>query len=210
MKLELARVERLNLGLSAGAVAASLALETPHFATSLAAGALLEAINLGAIHRGAKRFFSGEIAGARGWIGVFSLRFLVLATAIFLTMHAGANPAALLIGLSIVMPATLIDAWLNRPPVVDPATLPTFLDGAPLAGESEEDAAYWESYSVWRPGRLLTTQRDDLIAEEATRVAAEEKAHWARLEAARTEANARHSRANLPEEMPEDGSDEAR
>ena len=41
MKLELARVERLNLGLSAGAVAASLALETPHFATSLAAGALL-------------------------------------------------------------------------------------------------------------------------------------------------------------------------
>ncbi|MEZ4290234.1 MAG: hypothetical protein R3E53_06715 [Myxococcota bacterium] len=210
MKLELARVERLNLGLSAGAVAASLALETPHFATSLAAGALLEAINLGAIHRGAKRFFSGEIAGARGWIGVFSLRFLVLATAIFLTMHAGANPAALLIGLSIVMPATLIDAWLNRPPVVDPATLPTFLDGAPSPASPRRTPPTGRATASGAPAGCSRPSVIDLIAEEATRVAAEEKAHWARLEAARKEANARHSRANLPEEMPEDGSDEAR
>ena len=33
-----------------------------------------------------------------------------------------------MIGLSIAMPATLIDAWLNRPPVLDPATLPILLD----------------------------------------------------------------------------------
>ena len=62
MKLELATVERLNLGLSAGAVAASYAFLTPHFATSLAAGACLEAINLGAIHRGARKLFGGDLA----------------------------------------------------------------------------------------------------------------------------------------------------
>ena len=83
MKFELASVERLNLGLSAGAVAASLALVSPHFAGSLAAGAFLEALNLGAIHRGAKRLFRGEIEGARTWVGLFSMRFLTLAAAIF-------------------------------------------------------------------------------------------------------------------------------
>lgn len=196
MKLELARVERLNLGLSAGAVAASFALVTPHFAGSLAAGALLEALNLGAIHRGAQRFFGGESSSTRGWIGVFSLRFLTLGAAIFVTMQAGANPAALLIGLSIAMPATLIDAWINRPPVVDPATLPSFVgdldelvdgQGRPGGLGVEDDDEYWENYSVWRPGRLLTTQRDDLISEAAAEAAAEEKAHWARVDAAREE-----------------------
>ncbi len=175
MKFELARVERLNLGLSAGAVAASLALVSPHFAGSLAAGALLEALNLGAIHRGAKRLFTGEIEGARTWIGLFSMRFLTLAAAIFVTMQAGADVAALLIGLSITMPATVIDAWLNRPPVVDPATLPSFVNGAAPAEEQSDDE-YWESYSVWRPGRLITSERDDLLSEAAAELAADEKA----------------------------------
>ena len=181
MKFELARVERLNLGLSAGAVAASLALVSPHFAGSLAAGAFLEALNLGAIHRGAKRLFTGEIEGARTWIGLFSMRFLTLAAAIFVTMQAGADVAALLIGLSITMPATVIDAWLNRPAVVDPATLPSFVDGAPLSGaaalaEDQSDDEYWESYSVWRPGRLITSERDDLLSEAAAELAADDKA----------------------------------
>ena len=179
MKLELARVERLNLGLSAGAVAASFALVTPHFAGSLAAGAFLEAINLGAIHRGARKLFGGELEGARAWIGVFSMRFLTLAAAIFGVMQAGADPAALLIGLSLAMPATVIDAWLNRPPVVDPATLPNLVET-----ESDDDAAYWESYSVWRPGRLITTERDDLMSEALREQAAADDAHWARVERA--------------------------
>ena len=162
MKFGLAKVEQLNLGLSAGAVAASFAFVTPHFATSLAAGAFLEAVNLGAIHRAAQILFGGDSASVRGWIGVFSMRFLLLAGAIFVTMQAGADPAGLLIGLSIAMPATVIDAWLNRPPVLDPKTLPVLLEA-----ESDDDAAYWKHYSVWRPGRLLTTQRDDLLSEAA-------------------------------------------
>lgn len=137
MRFALATVERWNLGLSASAVAASLALETPHFATSLAAGALLEALNLGAMRRAALRFFEGTLT--RSWTGGFALRFLALAAGIFLTLQAGANPVALLIGLSIAMPAVLIDAWLNRPPILDPATLPVLLDEDDLDGRDEEE-----------------------------------------------------------------------
>lgn len=136
MKFALARVEQWNLGLSASAVAASLALETPHFATSLAAGALLEAFNLGALRRSAMSFFTGQMT--RSWTGAFALRFLLIGAGIFLTLQAGANPVALLIGLSIAMPAVLIDAWLNRPPVLDPATLPVFLDDEELDEEAEQ------------------------------------------------------------------------
>lgn len=151
VRFELAKVEQWNIGLSAGAVAASFALATPHFATSLAAGAFLEAINLGAIYRAAQRLFAGEIL-SRGWVGGLSLRFLVLGTAIYFTMRAGANPIALLIGLSIAMPATVIDAWLNRPPIVDPATLPVFLEDG--IDDDEDDR-------LWKTGRLFTSKYSD-------------------------------------------------
>lgn len=143
MKFALARVEQWNLGLSASAVAASLALATPHFATSLAAGAFLEALNLGALRRSALQLFTGQMT--RSWTGAFALRFLALAAAIFLTLQAGANPVALLIGLSIAMPAVLIDAWLNRPPILDPATLPVFLDDL----DDEETADHGRGVEGW-------------------------------------------------------------
>ena len=149
--LGLAKVEQWNLGLSAGAVAASFALVTPHFATSLAAGAFLEAINLGAIHRAMKRLFRGEILGA-GWVGGFMFRFMFLGIAIYLTMRAGANPVAMLIGLSIAMPATVIDAWINRPPILDPASLPVFLDDGIDDQEDERLAGF---------GRLFTSKYSD-------------------------------------------------
>jgi hypothetical protein len=166
VKFELAKVEQWNIGLSASAVAASYALATPHFATSLAAGAFLEAINLGAIHRAAQRLFAGEMMSA-GWVGGLSMRFLILGTAIYLTMNAGANPIALLIGLSIAMPATVIDAWLNRPPILDPATLPVFLEDGIDEGEDER---------LWQIGRLFTSKYSDrpddddwsTVATEAT------------------------------------------
>lgn len=151
MKLELAKVEQWNLGLSAGAVAASFALVTPHFATSLAVGAFLEAINLGAIHRASKRLFAGELMSG-GWVGGLALRFLILGTAIYLTMRAGANPVALLIGLSIAMPATVVDAWINRPPILDPTTLPVFLDDGIDEGEDER---------AFQMGRLFTSKYSD-------------------------------------------------
>jgi hypothetical protein len=155
VNFELAKVEQWNLGLSASAVAASYALLTPHFATSLAAGAFLEAINLGAIHRAAQRLFAGGMMSG-GWVGGLSLRFIILGTAIYLTMRAGANPIALLIGLSIAMPATLIDAWLNRPPILDPATLPVFLEDGIDEGEDDR---------LWQIGRLFTSKYSDAQEE---------------------------------------------
>ena len=147
MALALATVERWNLGLSAGAVAASWALVTPHFATSVAAGAFIEAINLGAIHRAARRLFAGELMTA-GWVGGLAMRFVLLGAAIFVTMQAGADAVALLIGLSIAMPATLVDAWIHRPPILDPETLPVFLDD-----EIDRD----EDDRLFTAGRLFTS-----------------------------------------------------
>jgi hypothetical protein len=62
--MRLDRVERLNLTLSAGAVAASLALTTPHFTASLAVGAALEAANFRALRDTGKRLVSGELVAA--------------------------------------------------------------------------------------------------------------------------------------------------
>lgn len=161
MKFELAKVEQWNLGLSAGAVAASLALVTPHFATSLAAGAFLEALNLGAIHRTAKSLFEGQVMTG-GWVGGLAMRFILLSAGIFYVMYIGANPVGLLIGLSIAMPATLIDAWLNRPPIVDPATLPTFLDDD-LYADREEDED--EDPRILQAGELFTLKWTDPLEE---------------------------------------------
>jgi hypothetical protein len=154
MKLE--RVEKLNLGLSASAVAASFALATPHFATSLALGAFLEAINFGALYRGAERFFAGEFSGAGPWVGLFATRFVLLAVGIFVTLSAGAHPVALLIGLSIAMPAVLIDAFRRRPPVLDPETLPA---------QGPDDPS-WDRYSIWQAGEVAPRRDDDACDED--------------------------------------------
>jgi len=150
-KTRLAKVEQWNLGLSAGAVAASYALATPNFAISLALGAFLEAVNLGAIHRAARTLFAGQMMSA-GWVGGLAIRFLLLGTCIYLTLTAGADPIAFVIGLSIAMPATVIDAWINRPPVVDPATLPVFLEDGIDQDEDER---------LVQTGRLFTSPHSD-------------------------------------------------
>jgi hypothetical protein len=138
--MRLDQVERLNLTLSAGAVAASMALATPHFATSLAVGAALEAVNFRALRRMGKRLVSGELVATGPQIGIFGVRFLLLATAIVLSMAAGANPVALLIGLSIVVPAVVIDAWRHRPPIeaCEPVPVPP------------PDDPSWDEWNVWR------------------------------------------------------------
>ena len=166
----LATVEQWNLGLSAGAVAASFAFASPLFATSLAAGAFLEAINLGAIHRAARKLFAGEMMSG-GWVGGLAIRFMLLGTAIYLTMTSGAHPVAFVVGLSIAMPATVIDAWINRPTVVDPATLPVFLEDG-----IDED----EDSRLFQIGRLFTSKYSDrpadVILDEHGQVVAEESA----------------------------------
>jgi len=130
-------IERWNLAISASAVATSLALATPAFATSLAIGAALEAANFRALRRSAQMLFGGAIPGQRAWSAAFGLRFLLLATGICAALYFGADAAGLLIGLSLIMPATVIEAWRSRPPV-DP--------NAPCL---DEDDPSWERWNPW-------------------------------------------------------------
>ena len=156
MKLE--RVERLNLTLSAGAVAATWAFASPHVASSLAIGAALEAMNFGALHRSARLYLGGGVRGAGPWLAVFSTRFVLLAAGILIAVHAGAHPVALMCGLSMAIPAVVIDAWLHRPHY-DPASQSEW-DVPPPEDES------WDRYSIWRPWELGAAEADGAEGEE--------------------------------------------
>lgn len=130
-------IERMNLTLSAGAVAASLVFTTPAFALSLAVGALLEAVNFRGLRRQAQLLFWGQIRSGGAWTGVFGLRFGILVLGIAAALYFGADPAGLLVGLSLIMPAALLEAWRTRP-AVDP-------DAPALA----HDDPAWEDWDPW-------------------------------------------------------------
>jgi len=134
-----------------------MALGSPWFTTSLAAGAILEAVNLGAIYRGAQELFKGEIQTGSAWVGLFAMRFTLLGVAIFIVMKAGAHPVALLIGLSLAMPAVVIDAWRSRPPVLDPSELPTV----------QPDDPSWDRWSVWRAREMDAPIEDEIFLLDA-------------------------------------------
>jgi hypothetical protein len=130
-------IERTNLTLSAGAVAASFAFGSTAFALSLALGAALEAFNFRGLRRSAQFLFWGQIAGSRGWLGVYSLRMSLLVIGIGAALYFGAHPVGLLIGLSLIMPAAVIEAWRARPPV------------DPSAPALAEDDPSWERWNAW-------------------------------------------------------------
>ena len=130
-------IERTNLALSAGAAAVSLALLGPLFSASLVAGAALESVNFRGLRRQSQFLFWGQIRSGGAWSGVYALRFGLLVIGIGAALAFGADPAGLLVGLSLVMPAAVIEAWRARPPV-DP--------NAPALGP--EDPA-WERWNAW-------------------------------------------------------------
>jgi len=131
-------IERMNLQLSAGAVAASLLLAPPAFSWGIAAGALMEAINFRGLRGYARRLFAGDLAGSQVWVGVYALRMLLIGIGIWGVLQLGADPLGLLLGLSLVVPAVLIHAWRTRP-AVDP-------DAPALAA----DDPAWEAWDPWR------------------------------------------------------------
>jgi hypothetical protein len=142
-------IERLNLTLSASAVAASAALVSPAFAVSLAIGAALEAINFRGMRRSAQFLFWGEISGSGPWIGVYSLRYSILVIGIIAAIYFGAHPVGLLLGLSLIMPAAVIDAWMNRPQI-DP-------DAEAL---DPEDPA-WNRWNPWLAREIEPAEEED-------------------------------------------------
>ena len=145
--MKLYPAEKLNVGLSAGAVAASFAVASPLFAGSLAFGAALETMNFRFLHRTADAVFAGVVPGGGAWIAVLVLRLTLMFAGIVAAMMSGADPIGLVIGLSIVMPATIAAAIWHRPEHVEQEPLPAL---------DPEDPA-WDDYSVWRPGRTIST-----------------------------------------------------
>jgi hypothetical protein len=128
--------ERTNLALSAGAVVVSLAVATPSFAVSLATGAALESINFRGLRRSARLLFGGRVAGG-GYSAMFGLRFGLLSIGVAASIAAGAHPIGLLLGLSLIVPAVLIDAWRNRPAV------------QPDAPALAADDPSWDRWDPW-------------------------------------------------------------
>ncbi len=143
-------IERLNITLSAGAVAASWLLATPAFAVSLAIGAALEAVNFRGLYRSSQLVFGGQLAGRRGRSAGLGLRMALLAVGIAVAIQVGAHPVGLVIGLSLIIPAAIIEAWRSRP-AVDP-------DAPSLPPDDEA----WERWNPW-----LARERRDIAGEEA-------------------------------------------
>jgi len=141
--------ERMNLAFSAGAVAASAVLATPLFAFSVAIGAALEAFNFRGLRRQSQFLFWGQIKSGGLWAGVYGLRFGLLVIGICSALYFGADPAGLLIGLSIIMPAAVVEAWRTRP-AVDP--------NAPALPPDDEA---WERWNPW-----LAREREENAAED--------------------------------------------
>lgn len=141
------RVERLNLALAAGAVAAALALASPAFAGGVAAGAVLEAANFRGLFRSGRAFFAGRL---HNWTASWMLRFGLLAGGMALALHFGAHPVGLVLGLSLVLPAAIIEAWRTRPaPCPDaPALAP--------------DDPSWDRWNPW-----LARERSDDWEDDA-------------------------------------------
>ena len=131
-------IERLNLTLSAGAVAASLAVGSPQFATSLALGAAIESLNFRVLRGASLRLFAGDLAVGSAWLAGFGLRFVALAVAISFALRTGVHPVGLVLGLSMIVPAVIAGAWLQRPPVGDPEPGPP------------PDDPSWETWDAWR------------------------------------------------------------
>ncbi len=143
-------IERLNITLSAGAVAASWLLATPAFAVSLAVGAALGAVNFRGLYRSSQRVFDGHLTDRRGRSAGWGLRMALLAVGIAVAIQVDAHPVGLVIGLSLIIPAAIIEAWRSRP-AVDP-------DAPSLPPDDEA----WERWNPW-----LARERGDIDGEEA-------------------------------------------
>ena len=143
-------IVRTNLVLSAGAATAALLFVGPLFAGSLAVGALLETLNFRGLRRQAQFLFWGRIRSGGAWSGVFALRFGILVLGIGVALIFGADPAGLLIGLSLIMPAAVVEAWRARPAV------------DPTAPALEVDDPSWERWNPW-----LAREDDEREEDEA-------------------------------------------
>lgn len=136
-QFDINRVQGLNLGLSAGAAVLSWLLLSPLFAVSLAAGAAVEAANFHSLRRTCQMIFQSGVSGSGPAVGAFGLRFALLAAAVGLALYVGAHPVGLVIGLSLIVPAAVIAAWMARP------------EPAPATPAPPPDDPSWDEWNPW-------------------------------------------------------------
>lgn len=142
-------IERMNITVSAGAVALSYAFLSPLFALSLAIGAGIEAVNFHGLRRQAHFLFGGDIKHGAQWTGVFALRFGILLFGVAGALYLGADPVGLVVGLSLIMPCAIIEAWRTRPPIQ--------LNAPAL----DADDPSWDHWNPW-----LAREEDEVETEE--------------------------------------------
>ncbi len=141
--------ERLNLTLSAGAVAASWMFASGPFALALALGSTIEAVNYRVLRRAAERLFTGELAGSSAWTAGYALRFVFVGAAMVAALAAGAHPVGLVLGLSMIVPAAVVAAWRAKSPPVSALPVPP------------PDDASWERWNPW-----LAQEREEREEED--------------------------------------------
>ena len=141
---------RKNLMLSAGAVATSYAFVSPRFAVSLAVGAALEAMNFRGLRATASVILASPVEPPRRFgASGFGARFMLLALGVGVALYVGAHPVGLVIGLSLIIPAAVIEAWRTRPPIDE------------AAPGLEPDDEGWDLWNPW-----LAIERDPEDAED--------------------------------------------
>jgi hypothetical protein len=118
-------------------------------------------VNFRALYQHSKALFGGQVAGGRAWVGLLGARFAVLGGGIVAALAVGANPVGLVVGLSLAMPATLIAAWLYRPPIVPADSLPALAPDDPS----------WDRYSVWQARELEIRPDEDAVDAAESREA---------------------------------------
>jgi len=130
-------IERWSLAISAGAVVTSFALVSPGFAIGVAVGATLESVNFRGLLRSTRLLFQGMLPSQRAWTAGFALRFGLLAFGICAALYLGANAAGLLVGLSLVIPAVIIEALRSRPEISENLPAP------------DPDDPSWDRWNAW-------------------------------------------------------------
>jgi hypothetical protein len=79
---------------------------------------------------------------------VFALRFGLLVIGIGAALAFGAHPVGLLVGLSLIMPAAILEAWRARPPF------------DPRAPSLPPDDPGWELWDAWRARERAPVDED--------------------------------------------------
>ena len=86
------------------------------------------------------------------WSAAYGIRFVLLAIGIIAAVYFGANIIGMVIGLSLIVPATIIEAWRSRPPI-DP-NAPRLVNDDP-------------SWDRWNPWLARETEAPDEPEEES-------------------------------------------